>query len=95
MAENYVCCELKRLYEEKLYYWTAEGTGRAEVDFIIQDDVHIVPIEVKAGTASSARSLSEYCKKYNPGKSVLTSMDNAKKNILPLYTFWKLKEWLV
>jgi len=94
MAENYVCCELKRIYETEMYYWTAEGTGRAEVDFIVQEDTHIVPIEVKAGTASRARSLSQYCKKYNPEKSVLTSMDYEKDNTVPLYVFWKLKDWL-
>ena len=94
MAENFICCELKQLYEAEMYYWTAEGTGMAEVDFIVQDDAYIVPVEVKAGTASHARSLSQYCKKYNPEKSVLTSMDHDKDNILPLYAFWKFKDWL-
>lgn len=94
MAENFVCCELKRLYEQNIYYWIAQGSGKAEVDFIIQDDVYIIPIEVKAGTASHARSLLQYCKKYNPEKSVLTSLDHDKENVLPLYAFWNLKEWV-
>ena len=94
MAENFVCCELKGIYGESLYYWTAEGSGKAEVDFIVQDDAYIIPIEVKAGTASHARSLGQYCKKFNPEKSVLTSLDCDKKNILPLYAFWNLKAWL-
>ena len=94
LAENIICCELKRLYEENLYYWTAEGTGRAEVEFIIQDGAFIVPVEVKAGTASHARSLSVYCQKYHPRKAVLTAMDYDKEQILPLYAFWKLKDWL-
>ena len=94
MAENFVCCELKRIYEENIYYWTADGSGKAEVDFIVQDDACIVPIEVKAGTARHARSLGQYCKKFNPEKSILTSLDNDKENILPLYAFWNLKKWL-
>ena len=94
MAENFICCELKRIYEEKLFYWTAEGSGKAEVDFIVQDDADIIPIEVKAGGASHARSLGQYCGKFNPKISVLTSMDHDKKNILPLYAFWKFKEWI-
>lgn len=94
MAENFVCCELKRIYEKEIYYWTAEGSGKAEVDFIVQDDNLIVPIEVKAGTATRARSLSQYCNKFNPEKSVLTSMDSGKENILPLYAFWNFREWL-
>ena len=94
MAENFVCCELKRLYEKNIYYWTAEGSGKAEVDFIIQDEADIVPIEVKAGMSSHARSLSQYCEKFNPDKSVMTSMVHDKENVLPLYAFWNLREWL-
>jgi len=94
MAENFVCCELKGLYGTDMYYWTAEGSGRAEVDFVVQDGARVFPVEVKAGSASHARSLSQYCKKYSPDKSVLTSMDHDKDNVLPLYAFWKLKDWL-
>jgi predicted AAA+ superfamily ATPase len=94
MAENFVCCELKALCQESIYYWTAEGSGTAEVDFIIQDEAHIVPIEVKAGKAGGARSLGQYCLKYKPEKAVLTSADGISKKNLPLYAFWKFKEWL-
>jgi len=94
MAENYVCCELKRIYEERLYYWTAEGSANAEVDFIVQDGPDIIPVEVKAGTARHARSLSQYRKKFNPAKSVLTSLDHEKEHILPLYAAWDFKKWL-
>jgi predicted AAA+ superfamily ATPase len=85
---------LKRTYENSIYYWTAEKTGRAEVDFIVQDGEQIIPIEVKAGAASHARSLKQYCEKFSPSISVLTSMDHGKANILPLYAFWKLKGWI-
>ena len=94
MAENFVCCELKRIYEENIYYWTADGSGRAEVDFVVQDDADIIPIEVKAGSAGHARSIGQYCEKYEPRISVLTSMDYGKENVLPLYAFWKLREWV-
>lgn len=93
-AENYVYCELKRLYEENIFYWTAEGSGKAEVDFIVQDGEYIIPIEVKAGTAVHAHSLTQYCNRFSPEKSVLTSLDHDKHNILPLYAFWNLKAWL-
>jgi len=97
MAENFVACELKRMYgklkDKDLYYWVAEGSAKAEVDFIVQDDKkYIIPIEVKAGTAKRARSITEYCKKFNPEKSVLTSLDEMSSRVLPLYAFWKFKE---
>ena len=94
MAENYICCELTKAYGEKLYYWTAEGSAKAEIDFIVQDDTDIIPVEVKAGSATRARSLNRYCEKYNPQISVLTSMDFNRENILPLYAIWKFKVWV-
>ena len=99
MAENFIACELKRIYgklkDKDLYYWTAEGSAKAEVDFIVQDDEkHIVPIEVKAGTAKHARSMTQYCKKFNPERSVLTSLDEMTNKHLPLYAFWKFREWI-
>ena len=99
MAENFVACELKRMYgktkSKDLYYWTAEGSAKAEVDFIVQDDEkHIVPVEVKSGTAKRARSLAEYRRKFNPEKYVLTSLDDMTERNLPLYAFWKFREWV-
>jgi len=99
MAENFIACELKvaygKLKSKDFYYWTADGSAKAEVDFIVQDDdKYIIPIEVKAGTAKRARSLSQYCKIFNPEKSVLTSLDEMTNRILPLYAFWKFKDWI-
>ncbi len=99
MAENFVACELKNMYgkikDKDLYYWTAEGSAKAEIDFIVQDDEkYIIPIEVKSGTAKHARSITQYCQKFNPEKSVLTSLDEMTKKIIPLYAFWKFKEWI-
>ena len=94
LIENIVCCELKRIYESDLYYWSAENPGRAEVEFIVQDGSDIIPVVAKAGSASRTRSLLQYTIKFKPTKSVLTSMDNDKDDILPLYAFWNLKEWL-
>jgi len=98
LAENFIACELKQMYgktkSKDLYYWTAEGSGKAEVDFIVQEDKHIVPVEVKSGTAKRARSLAEYRSKFNPEKSVLTSLDDFSERNLPLYAFWKFREWV-
>ena len=99
MTENFVACELKRMYgkikTKELYYWVAEGSAKAEVDFIVQDDErYIIPIEVKSGTAKHARSMTQYCQKFNPEKSVITSLDEITKQIIPLYAFWKFKDWI-
>jgi predicted AAA+ superfamily ATPase len=65
------------------------------VDFIVQDEDSIIPIEVKAGKAGDARSLRQYCLKFKPEKAVLTSFDGISKKNLPLYAFWKFKEWII
>lgn len=45
-------------HEPKLYYWARETPGsEAEVDYLVQQGAHIVPIEVKAGTTGALRSL--------------------------------------
>jgi len=94
IIENIVCCELKRIYESELYYWSAVNPGRAEVEFIIQDGSDVIPIVAKAGSTSRTRSLIQYSVRFAPSKSVLSSMDNDKPDVLPLYAFWNLKEWL-
>ncbi|HBI21410.1 MAG TPA: AAA family ATPase, partial [Legionella sp.] len=44
--------------EAALYYWIREeNRSAAEVDFIIQHQTHIVPIEVKAGSSGHLKSL--------------------------------------
>lgn len=44
-----------------LYYWQREKKGStAEVDYIIQHENQIIPIEVKAGTTGSLKSLREF-----------------------------------
>jgi len=94
LTENIVCNELKRIYEDDLYYWSAEKPGRAEVEFITQDGEDIIPIAVKTENASRTRSLLQYSVRFSPKKSVLTSMDSDKEDIIPLYAVWNLKEWL-
>jgi len=91
LVENYALCELINLYGDTPFYW--KSGNRAEVDFIIQDDADIIPIEVKAERASHAHSISEYCKKYEPRLSFVTSMER-KAGTIPLYMLWKFKDWL-
>lgn len=63
MAENYVAQQLSAM-EYPLYYYHSEG--KAELDFMMQGKYCVLPLEVKAGTNTKAKSLQEYCKKYQP-----------------------------
>lgn len=64
MAENYVLQSLSAQMDVPLRYWT--GNRNAEVDFLLQYDMDIIPIEVKSGINTRARSLSFYAETFNP-----------------------------
>ena len=62
-------------------YWVSNGI--AEVDFIMQDELEIIPIEVKSSTNISSKSLSVYIKKYSPKLAIVLSAQefSIRKNI--------------
>ena len=64
MAENMIALALFRQYQTEPNYWTSKA--QAEVDFLIQHDVSVLPIEVKAGESIRGKSLGVYCDKYEP-----------------------------
>lgn len=86
LTEHYVANELRTKGYEP-YYW--ESDGKAELDFLIQKDVNIIPIEVKSSVHTKARSLDLYMKKYNPDYAIRISeknfgFENGIKSV-PLY----------
>lgn len=86
MTENYVNTHLT-INGYKTYYW--ESNRRAEIDFIIQRDTHIIPIEVKAADNTRAKSLKLYMDTYKPAYAIKLSTKNFgfedNKKIVPLY----------
>jgi predicted AAA+ superfamily ATPase len=62
--ENFIASELSVLNSNELYYWTSKSD--AEVDFILQVNNHIIPIEVKSGLKRDIKSLRSYQEKYHP-----------------------------
>ena len=96
LTENYVLGELVNLHGDVPYYWKSGNT--AEVDFIVQFEEKIIPIEVKSSTNAKARSLGVYREKYKPEYSVRTSMLNLKKDDcllnLPLYMLWTIERFI-
>lgn len=75
IAENYVVQELAR-QAYGLFYWTSGG--QAEIDFIIQDNDVIYPLEVKSGMSLKKKSLLVYAKKYHPKTQIRISPMNLK-----------------
>ena len=86
MTENYVCSQLVA-NGYLCYYWMSERG--AEVDFVIQREGKVIPIEVKSAENAKAKSLAVYIGSYKPAYVVKLSTKNfgfidAKKTV-PLY----------
>jgi predicted AAA+ superfamily ATPase len=87
LTENYILQSLVNQFGKDNYYWTSGNT--AEIDFLLETEQKIVPVEVKSALSVKAKSLSEYRKKYQPELSVRFSLKNVERNgdllNLPLY----------
>lgn len=86
MAENYVNVQLT-INGYNTYYWESERG--AEVDFIIQREGQLIPIEVKSADNAKAKSLRVYIDTYKPAYAIKLSTrnfgyENGTKTI-PLY----------
>ena len=86
LTEHYVANEL-RINGYESYYWESEG--KAELDFIIQKGMDIIPIEVKSNIHTKSKSLDMYMKNFNPKIAIRISEKNFgyENNIksVPLY----------
>jgi hypothetical protein len=77
LTEQYVLQQLKTLKGIDPYYWTNDR-GNAEVDFVIDNGSDVIPVEVKAEVNLQAKSLKAYRDKFNPRRSIRTSMAGYK-----------------
>ena len=86
LTENYVNIQLT-INGYKTYYW--ESNRGAEIDFIIQRDGQLIPIEVKSADNTRAKSLQVYMDTYKPNYAIKLSTKNfgsvENKKIVPLY----------
>ena len=93
MTEQYVLQQLNSSDKYVIYYWSAERST-SEVDFVVQCDGLVVPLEVKAEENLQAKSLKVYMEKYNPKVSIRTSMSDFREQgwltNLPLYALNEL-----
>ncbi len=74
LTENYVAQCLTATHEKALHYW--ESNGKAEIDFLLNDNNTVLPLEVKSGSSTKSKSLSVYKQKYNPNLRVRLSIKN-------------------
>ena len=86
MTENYVNMQLT-INGYNTWYWESERG--AEIDFVIQRDGKLIPIEVKSADNTKAKSLKVYMDTYLPDYAIKLSAKNFGfkdgKKTVPLY----------
>ncbi len=86
MTENFVNVQLT-INGYQTYYWESERG--AEIDFVIQREGRIIPIEVKSADNTRAKSLKVYMETYKPDYAIKISSKNFGfedgKKTVPLY----------
>jgi hypothetical protein len=88
LAEQFVLQHLKTRQFFQVFYWSSD-TSLGELDFVIQNNDRVIPVEVKAEENLKAKSLKSFFEKFNPTISVRTSMSDYRKESwlvnVPLY----------
>jgi hypothetical protein len=91
-VENFVAMNLISAGQDKLFYWSSQHS--AEIDFLVEINQHIYPIEVKSGLSRKSKSLKVYYEKYKPEKIIRISPRNFKQDQnfmnVPLYAISQL-----
>jgi predicted AAA+ superfamily ATPase len=73
IAENYIA-QAFAANQIPLYYWKNDHT--AEVDFVIQKGIDVIPVEVKAGLRVRSKSLGIFMEKYKCPYGIRLSKKN-------------------
>ncbi len=96
LAENYCLQQLRDVFDTLPKYYV-QGQN-SEIDFLLQNGMEIIPVEVKAGEATHAKSLKKYISDKNPKEALRYSGLGYKEQEciinIPLYLIGKTKELL-
>jgi predicted AAA+ superfamily ATPase len=92
LTEQYVMQQLRLNSERYIGYWTNDKST-SEVDFVIQEEGKVIPVEVKSGENLRSKSFRLFCEKYKPSKAIRTSLTDYKEEEwminVPLYAIGK------
>jgi len=71
LTENYVLQQIRDRFDIEPAFFALPGPG--EIDFLLQDGMNIIPVEVKSGESVKAASFNYYLTKYSPENAILYS----------------------
>jgi len=88
LTEQYVLQQLIAMEEMVIYYWSSEKS-LGEVDFVLQYNGNVYPVEVKAEENLQAKSLKSFKQKYSNTNAIRASMSDYREEDwltnIPLY----------
>ena len=95
VAENFIQNELIAQLGTPTYSWEY---ARSEIEFLYKTEAgNIIPVEVKSGKRTRAKSLQTYVQRYNPTATLKLigstgSLDDPVAKVLPLYYISRIKD---
>lgn len=83
-------------FKVNIIYFTTVQNSQAEIDYVIQNQTAIIPIEVKAGQRGSMQSLHLFLEEKKSPYGIRTSLENRAKmekiKVVPLYEIGRIVE---
>lgn len=68
--------------KQELYYWLRDGkSNNAELDYVLQKGLQIVPVEVKFGKTGSLKSLIQFVKERKPKQAIKFTTSEPKQEL--------------
>ena len=101
IAETFAGVEMikySNVYEkQQLFYWHREKRGSsAEVDYMIDHEGNVVPVEVKSGSSGKMQSLNLFIEEKKSSRGIRISLENfsqyGKISVIPLYAISNLSQ---
>lgn len=93
LTEQFIMQEMQTLNSLEIHYWTPDESI-AEMDFVIQKEEKIIPIEVKAERHLKAKSIAIYIQQNHPKNVIRTSLSpyhqSEQITDIPLYAFYSI-----
>lgn len=94
VAENFVAQELRAAGDKTLFCWQGRTS---EVEFLLEREGEVVPVEVKSGWVTQSKSLKVYTERYRPPRAYVLSANNVSRgninHYLPIYAAFRLYNW--
>lgn len=96
LFENFIYSLLRQQYGDDIHYWRTQD--QAEVDFVLEEEGNIIPIEVKfqdLNKTTLSRSFRNFLKKYTPQKAYIINLSLSEKIVVEkteveFLPYWKL-----